>query len=136
MEVDPPSPQEGPLAMEVDPSPSAASSLPPASSPPTPVGKPTPIPAAKSLHSQPSNHAKLGPDPCAHVLYFDLLVVPNAQTAGLDHVGCYCLSLTQVMEALFKVNNTISLFPYGLPQSSECNILSRWAPLWVNPSPS
>ncbi len=120
--------------MEVDPSSSAASSPPLASSPPTPVGKPPPIPAAKSLPSHPSKLAKLGPDPCTHVLYFDL-VVPNAQTAGLDHLGCYCLSLTQVMEELFKVDNTISLFPYGLPQSPEGNTL-RWAPLWVNPSPS
>jgi len=92
------------------------------------VGKPPPIPAAKSLPSQSSNHAKLGPDLCTHVLYFDL-VVPNAQTAGLDHVGCYHLSLTWVMEALFKVDNTISLFPYGLPQSSECNILKMGSTL-------
>jgi len=56
----------------------------------------------------------LGPDPHAHVLYFDL-VVPNAQTAGLDIVGSYHLSLTRVMEALFKVDNTISFFPFGLP---------------------
>ncbi len=128
MEVDPPSPQGGLLAMEVNPSSFTASSPPPASSPPTPVCKPLSTPASKSLSSQASKQAKLGPDPCAHVLYFDL-IVPNAQTAGLDHVGCYCLSLTRIMEALFKVDNTISFFPFGLPQSSESNILKMGSTL-------
>jgi len=93
MEVDPPSPQKGPLAMEGDLSPPTTSSPPLASSPPTPVGKPPPTSAAKSLPSQAPNHARLGPDPHAHILYFNL-VVPNAQTAGLDIVGSYCLSIT------------------------------------------
>jgi len=101
--------------MEVELSSSAASSPPPASSSPTPLANPPPTLTAKSLPSQPPRQAKLGPDPQAHVLYFDL-VVANALTVGMDHMGCYCLSLIQVMEELFKVDNMISLFPYGLPQ--------------------
>ncbi len=76
--------------------------------------KPPPTPAPKYLPRQALNHAQLGPNPCAHVLYFDL-VVPNALTAGLDIVGSYCLSLIQLMEALFKVDSMISFFPLWPP---------------------
>jgi len=122
MEVDPPSPQERPLAMEVSPSPPSTSSPPPTSLTPPPARKLPPTPASKSLTNQASHHTPPGPDPRAHILYFDL-VVPNAPTAGLDIVGSYHLSLIRMMEALFKVDNTISFFPFGLPQSSECDVL-------------
>jgi len=41
----------------------------------------------------------------------------------LDHVGSYHHSLIQIMDELFKVDSTISFFPYGLPNSDEATIL-------------
>ncbi len=71
-----------------------------------------------------SSHQLLhsGPDPHRHLLYFDL-VIPNAKTVGLDHVGSYRHSLAHAMDKLYKVGSTISLFPYGLPFSEESEIL-------------
>ena len=51
------------------------------------------------------------------------MVIPNAKTMGLDHVGCYRHSLTHTLDELFKVDSSISLFPYGLTLSDEAEVL-------------
>jgi len=48
---------------------------------------------------------------------------------GSDLVGSYCLSLVWVVEELYKVDNTISLFPYGKPDSNESLILKMGSSL-------
>jgi len=48
---------------------------------------------------------------------------------GSDLVGSYCLSLVWVVEELYKVDNTISLFPYGKPDSDEFLILKMGSSL-------
>jgi len=54
---------------------------------------------------------------------------------GSDLVGSYHLSLVGVVEELYKVDNTISLFPYGKPDSNESIILKMGSSLG-DPSPS
>jgi len=100
-----------------------------------------PLPPATSLPNctSPAPHStgqpfQPGPDPCKHLLYFDL-VIPNAKTVGLDHVGSYCHSLVCTLDKLFKVDSSISLFPYGLPSPRKLRSLNL-APLWGTLSPN
>jgi len=48
---------------------------------------------------------------------------------ALTWVGSYRLSLVCVVEELYKVNNTISLFPYGKPNSNKSLILKMGSSL-------
>jgi len=148
MEVDSP-PQDVSLPPAGHPTPTASS--PPATSLQTaslhtpstwaPVHAPPPasppnsaLPASQASTSAPpaskasSQFYQPGPDPRNHLLYFDL-VVPNALTVGSDLVGSYRLSLVRVVEELYKVDNTISLFPYGKPDSDESIILKMGSSL-------
>jgi len=69
-----------------------------------------------------------GPVPRKHLLYFDM-VIPNAATVGLDHVGSYRRSLIRSLDEVFKVDSSISLFPYGLPLSNEAEVLKSGSTL-------
>ncbi len=93
----------------------------------SPMATPPPLAASLPTYSLPVSHnscqsSHSGPDPCQHLLYFDL-VIPNAKTVGLDHVDSYCCSLVCTMDKLYKVDSTISLFPFGLPFSEESAVL-------------
>jgi len=93
---------------------------------------PTPAPLASQASCQSYQY---GPDPHNHLLYFDL-VVPNAPTVGSDLVGSYHLSLVHVVEELYKVDNTISLFPYCKLDSNESLILKTGSSLGDSLSPA
>jgi len=111
MDVDPNLSQASPSAMEVD---HTQASLPPAALPPAQA------PAATQHLTQPPPQS--GPDPHQHLLYFDV-VIPNAELAGQDMVASYRQSLVNYMEELFKVDSTISLFPFGQSFPDESSVL-------------
>jgi len=125
MEVESPPAPSGPSDMELDVS---VPTSPPASLPTQalPASRTsTPGPSASQASSQ---YCRYGPDPRNHLLYFDL-VVPNAPTVGSDMVASYHLSLIRVVEELYKVDNTISLFPYGKLDSNKSLILKMGSSL-------
>jgi len=94
---------------------------------PPPLTTPLPYCTPPSPHS--SGHlSHPGPAPRRHLLYFDM-VIPNAATVGLDHVGSYRHSLIRSMDEVFKVDSSISLFPYGLPLSNEAEVLKSGSTL-------
>jgi len=75
-----------------------------------------------------------GPVPRKHLLYFDM-VIPNAETVGLDHVGSYRCSLIHSLDEVIKVDSSISLFPMVFPSPTKLWSLNL-APLWEIRSPN
>jgi len=118
MAVDPLPSQVEASVIQVDPSPTATSS-PPTTSPPN---RTSPTPHSFDQPLLP------GPDPCKHLLYFDM-VIPNAKTVGLDHVGSYRRSLLRTLDELFKVDSSLYIFPYGLPLSNDAEVLKSGSTL-------
>jgi len=57
------------------------------------------------------------------------MVIPNAKTVGLDHVGSYRRSLLRTLDELFKVDSSIYIFPYGLPLSNDAEVLKSGSTL-------